>query len=66
MQPLAHADPGVLGQRQLSDVSVPAGQLEPFGLLLEVVEQGEHGLFPAHAQSIALIPENANRLWTNV
>ena len=65
VQPRGEVDPGVLGQGQVGDVGVPVGEVQALGLLLEVVEQGEHRCFPAHATSHAPAPGVANGLWTS-
>ena len=53
VQPRGEAHPGVLGHAQVGDLGIPLHEVQPVGLLLEVVEHGEHRFFPAHAISHA-------------
>ena len=58
-------DLGVLGPALLGHQRVALGEGETVGLLLEVVEQVEEPLFPAHPRTLAGRRRRVNRLWTN-
>ena len=59
MQPRGQADPGVLRHGEVGDLGVALEPVEPLRLLLEVVEHGEHRLFPAH--DLVRAPARASR-----
>ena len=64
-QPCREVDLGVLRAALLGHQRVSLGQGEAVRLLLEVVEQVEEPLFPAHPRTLAGRRRRVNRLWTN-